>query len=544
MWHLSNEYGNNSGECHCEICQVKFREWLKERYKTLDNLNHAWWNSFWSHTYFDWEEIHSPVFNGENTNLGLFLDWQRFTTDTIIDFIDHEVKSVKKYNPEIPCTANLMDFFGRYNYFKLQKSIDVVSWDNYPSWHINTMSVEDVANRSAAAHDLFRSLKPDSSFMLMESSPSSVSWQAADHLKRPGMHLLSCMQSVAHGSDTVQYFQWRKSRGGWEKFHGAVVDHYGEANTRVFADVTSVGKTLESISEIYNSKVNNEVAIIFDWENRWALNKIQGPRNGSDPVMRMIGENALHYLDTVYDHHKAFWRLGVGTDIVDMTCDISKYKVIVAPMLYMFRAGFPDKIREFVKNGGTFVMTYFSGVVDENDLCYLGGMPGEIADVMGIHVEEIDGLYDGQTNTVKQGDKIWTATELCELSHLKGATSLAEYDSDFYKGMPALTVNSYGEGKAYYIAAKLEQDFLNEFYSSIAKEYNVKPAMNVSFPFGVTAHKRSSDEKDYIFLQNYNDYYTEIALDREYTDVFSGEKVSGTITLKAFDIRIFSTDKK
>lgn len=542
MWHLSNEYGNNKSLCYCEHCQEKFREWLKNKYETLDNLNYTWWNSFWSHTYFDWSEICPPLSNGEFTNLGLTLDWKRFLSDTIVDFIDFEAKSVKKYNPDIPTTANLMEFFDKYNYFDLQKVIDVVSWDNYPAWHTSTAPIDYVAARSAAAHDLMRSLKPHQPFMLMESSPSSVSWRDADILKRPGMHLLSSMQAIAHGSDTVQYFQWRKSRGGWEKFHGAVVDHYGEADTRVFRDVTDVGTTLEKIQEIYASSVKSEVAIMFDWENRWALDRTQGPRNGGESA-KAKETNELHYLDTILEHHKAFWRLGINTDLIDMTCDISKYKIVVAPMLYMFRPGYTDRVREFVKNGGTFILTYFSGVVNESDLCFLGGMPGEITDVMGIRVEEIDALQDGRFNTVKKGNKIWTATELCELSHLCGAEALAVYDSDFYKGMPVLTVNNYGNGKAYYIAAKMEQGFLDEFYEELVDKCDVSRAMNVKFPFAMTANKRIGENKDFIFLQNYNNQIGEVELDREYYDIIEEKTVSGKITMKPFDIRIFSVDK-
>ena len=378
--------------------------------------------------------------------------------------------------------------------------------------------------------------------MLMESSPSSVSWKDADKLKRPGMHLLSSMQAVAHGSDTVQYFQWRKSRGGYEKFHGAVVDHYGESDTRVFRDVTDVGTTLEKIQEVYGSGVKSEVAIMYDWENRWALDRTQGPRNGSDDnKAKQI--NSLNYIGTVLEHHRAFWRLGVSTDLIDMTCDISKYKIVVAPMLYMFRPGYTDRVREFVKNGGTFILTYFSGIVNETDLCFLGGMPGELTDVIGIRIEEIDGLQDGQSNTVKKGDKIYTATELCELSHLCGAKTLAVYDSDFYKGMPALTVNDYGDGKAYYIAAKMEQSFLNELYEELVNKCGVSRAMNVKFPYAMTASKRIGDSKDYIFLQNYNDKPGELELDREYFDIVDGKTVSGKISMKPFDIKIFSIEK-
>ena len=237
LWHLSNEYG---GECYCPLCQAAFRDWLKAKYKTLDSLNHAWWTDFWSHTYTDWSQINAPAPHGEMNVHGLVLDWKRFVTHQTVDFMSMERDAVKSVNPEIPVTANLMGFYDGLDYFKFGPALDVVSWDNYPQWH--TTDNTEIAVSSAMAHDVMRSVKHEN-FLLMESTPSMTNWTPVSMLKRPGMHLLSSMQAVAHGSNSVQYFQFRKSRGSCEKFHGAVVDHVGNSgpydfvrteNTRVF----------------------------------------------------------------------------------------------------------------------------------------------------------------------------------------------------------------------------------------------------------------------------------------------------------------------
>ncbi|MBW7460387.1 beta-galactosidase, partial [Paenibacillus sepulcri] len=282
-WHISNEYG---GECHCDYCQDAFRKWLKRKYGSLEALNQAWWTTFWSHTYTSWQQIESPAPHGETMVHGQNLDWRRFVSDQTIDFYLHEINPLKAVNPDLPCTANMMDLFDGLDYREFAKAVDVISWDAYPTWH-ESPAEDNVASWFAFNHDLFRSLK-QKPFMLMESTPSQTNWQPVSKLKRPGMHRLSSLQAVAHGADTVQYFQWRKSRGSSEKFHGAVVDHVGHEHTRVFQDVASLGESLSHLSELIGTDVPAEAAILFDWDNRWAVNDAQGPRN-----------QGIHYEETV-----------------------------------------------------------------------------------------------------------------------------------------------------------------------------------------------------------------------------------------------------
>lgn len=530
-WHISNEFG---GECHCELCQEAFRRWLKNKYGTLEKLNDAWWTSFWSHRYTDWSQIESPSQRGETCVHGLNLDWKRFVTYQTIDFMKNEIKPLKEANSDIPVTTNLMSTYDGLDYFKFAKELDVVSWDNYPEWH--RFDDESIVGRHVSfVHDMYRSMKGGKPFMMMESSPSATNWQPVSKLKRPGMHMLSCMQAVAHGSDTVQYFQWRKSRGSSEKLHGAVVSHYGKEDTRVFRDVSEVGGTLKKLDDIIGTTVKPEVGLIFDWENRWAVNDAQGPRNCG-----------IKYEETVYKQYDYFWGKGIPVDVIDMDCDFSKYKLLIAPMLYMIKPGVADRIKKFVNDGGTFVATYMSGITDENDLCFLGGMPGPIKDVLGIWSEEIDALYDGQCNSVvfEDGNGLgingsFKAVELCDLIHARGAKVLAVYGSDFYKGMPAVTENAYGNGKAYYIASRNLEDFNDAFYTKIVQNLKIKRVMDVDLPHGVTAQKRSDGEYNYIFVMNFSKDENKIDLKNlKYTDMLSKEEVKCELKLKPYGVKI------
>lgn len=531
-WHISNEYG---GECHCELCQQAFREWLKKKYDNdLDKLNHAWWTGFWSHTYTDWDQIQSPAPHGERSIHGLNLDWKRFVTHQTIEFMKNEIAPLREITPDVPVTTNFMGTYTGLNYWKFAPELDVISWDNYPRWHGEEPDWE-LAYKVAFVHDINRSLKGGKPFMLMESTPSMTNWMQVAKLKRPGMHLLSSIQAVAHGSDTVQYFQWRKSRGCVEKFHGAVVDHCGHENTRVFRDVAEVGKVLEKLDPIIGTTVRPEVAIIYDWENRWAIDDVKG-----------LIQDKKDYLLTCQSHYRPFWKNGVPVDVIDMDCDFSDYKVLIAPMLYMVRPGVAERIEKFVEAGGTFITTYWSGIVDENDLCFLGGFPGPLRKVTGIWSEEIDALYDTDVNHVvlENGNPLglkgeYEARQLCDLIHAETAQVLATYKDDFYAGRPALTVNSFGKGKAYYIAFRNNGDFLDDFYGALIRDLNLKRVIDTDLPQGVTAQMRTDGERVFVFILNFVPEERQVDLKgMRFKDMLTGESVTGCISLPAYGIKI------
>ncbi|WP_046214376.1 beta-galactosidase [Paenibacillus wulumuqiensis] len=530
--HISNEYG---GECHCDYCQEAFRNWVKQKYGTLEQLNLAWWTTFWSHTYTDWSQVESPAPHGETQVHGMNLDWRRFVTDQTVDFCRHEIEPLRHAERLLPVTTNFMEFFEGLNYWKFADILDILSWDSYPTWHDHEGDTMQAA-KIAMMHDIVRSIKQQP-FLLMESTPSLTNWQPISKNKRPGMHLLSSLQAVAHGSDSVQYFQWRKSQGSSEKLHGAVVDHAGHEHTRVFRDVQSVGDALEQLQSIRGSHVQAEVAVIFDWENRWAVKDSQGPRN--------IG---IGYEETVLNFYRTFWERGIAVDVIDMEQDLSKYKVVAAPMLYMVREGVGERFEKFVEAGGTLISTYWSGIVNETDLCFLGGFPGPLRSVLGIWSEEIDGLHENDRNRIVTSDNNelglqgeYEVQDLCDLIHLEGAAALATYGDDFYAGRPVLTVNRYGSGEAYYVAARTKDHFLSDLIESITTRAGVKRTLSAALPQNVTAHARVQGENEFVFVQNYSNEVKSVQLDdNDYQDLLSADSMApgSMLELEPFGIRI------
>lgn len=521
LWHLSNEY---SGDCRCPLCQEKWRGWLKNKYGTIEELNKRWWTSFWAGCYTDWSQVEPPSPVGQMANTSMLVDWRRFSTQQCKDFILWEKAAVQAVDPDIKCTANLMERFWDYDYFSLAEAIDVVSWDAYPQWH----GEDDMARAAEFAmnHEMMRSYK-DQPFLLMESSPSLVNWKRVNKLKRPGMHLLSSMQALAHGSQSVLYFQWRKGRGGVEAFHGAVVDHDDRDDTRVFQDVTDVGVALENLQPLYDApKRQPKVCIIFDWGARWAVDFVQAGQLGH-----------MKYFDTVNMHYRALWQQGVSVDFRDMRecTDLSGYDLVVAPLLFMIRDGFAEKLEAYVKNGGCLLTTYFSGVVDDTDLTWLGGAPHGLLDVLGIRATELDALHPQDVNAMVLKDgRRFAISELCELSEDLGAQALGTYERDFYAGMPCLTRNEYGKGQAYYLAAKVEQAGLDAIYADIVDALGIPRALNDDLPEGVIATERGGA----IFLQNYSGNAQQVSLAAEYTDMLTGKTVTGEFDFPACGVMV------
>ena len=521
-WHISNEF---SGSCYCLLCQERFRTFLKKRYGTLEEMNRRQWASFWSMAYQSWEQVEPPMPSGQMSNLTLRIDWQRFSTQQCKDFILMEREAVKAVCPELPVTANLMERFWDYDYFSLAEALDFVSWDSYPRWH----SGDDVKTASDTAmwHDVMRSLK-DQPFLLMESTPSLVNWVPVNKPKKPGMHLLSSLQAVAHGSDSVLYFQWRKGRGGAEQYHGAVVDHNGRDDTRTFRQVTDVGLALEKLESLCGASQKTEVCILYDWENRWALDFLQAARR-----------EHMHYTETVAGHYRALWQQGIGVDFRDMReeTDLSGYRLVVAPLLYMQRGGIDRKLRDFVAGGGTLVATYFSGLADEDNLAFLSDTPHGLTEVLGVRTEEIDALYDSEENRLVTRDgQSFSLTELCEIiSPVSGDVEvLATYGSDWYQGLPCLTRHLYGEGQAFCLAAQAEQAGLDWLYGRLAADLGLHAAWCAPLPAGVVATERGGCA----FLQNYTDKPQPVSLPGRFESLLTGETLTGTLTLQPYGIAV------
>lgn len=509
-WHVSNEYG---GACYCDECQKAFRVWLKKKYGTIEEVNRSYNTAFWGHTFYDWDEIVLPDLQSEHfmdevTGMertmfqGISLDYMRFNSDSILDCFRLEYDAIKKFTPDLPVTTNLMTAYKGLDYQKWAKSMDFVSWDNYPS-------AADSPDQIAFYHDLMRGLDGQKPFVLMEQAPSVTNWQQFAKLKRPGEMRLMSYQAVAHGADAIQFFQIRRSIGACEKYHSAVIDHVGTADTRVFREVTKLGEELEKIGGLFlDGKTPAKTAILFDWDNWWAVEYSSGP------------SVRLKYLDAVLDYYKAAYALNVPVDIISTDHSLEPYQVVIAPLLYMVKRGYEEKLKDYVRQGGNFVTSYFSGIVDEHDLVDCGGYPGRLRELLGVWVEESDALPFGEQNAITYSGTRYPADLMCDLMHLEGAQALANYEEDFYAGTPAVTVNKYGLGKAYYVGTHSDEMFYQTWMRELFAQTGISPIQHT--PAGVEAAVRENAGGRYLFLLNHTAEEKTVVLVESYKDLLNG----------------------
>lgn len=508
-WHISNEYG---GECYCENCEKAFRVWLKKKYKTIDAVNHAWNTAFWGHTFYDWDEIVLPNllsehFEPERSQFqGITLDYKRFNSESILECYRLEYEAIKRVTPDIPVTTNLMGFYKGLDYKMWAKYMDVISWDNYPA-------NEDSPAMIAMNHDLMRGIRGGEPFLLMEQTPSVTNWLPYNALKRPGVMRLWSYQAVAHGADAVMFFQMRRSVGACEKLHGAVIDHVGTNETRVYREIRDLGEELERIKgETLGAVTETKAALYFDWDNWWAIECSAGP------------SCELRYKDEVLNYYSALHSMNIPVDIVGPEDDLDKYSLLIAPVLYMTKTGYDEKIREFVKAGGTFVTTFFSGIADEHDLVIPGGYPGRLRDILGIWVEEEDALPAGAQNGFEYNGERYPAMLLCDLLHPESDTVsvLGRYESDFYAGMPVVTKNKFGKGCAYYVATRSDTKFYCAFLEKICAEAGITPVAEPQD--GLEATVRVNENGRFLFLLNHGDKEIEVTLKEAGRDLISGRE--------------------
>ena len=528
LWHVGNEY---SGECHCELCRSAFQDWLKKRYKTLDVLNSAWWSSFWNHTFTNWGQIQTADASID----ALQLDWLRFINDQHLSFMLNEMVPLRELTPNVPCMTNFMGTHEGTNYWQWAEHVDIIANDLYPmpadcpdSWRYSI--------QSDFIHSLMRGMSGGRPWMLLECSPSSVNWGKINKLKRPNAHRQEVLQAVANGANTIHYFQWRKGRGGFEKYHGAVVDHEGSNQSRVFQDCAAIGRELNQLSAVYGADCPQaEVAMLYDWESRWALNASQGPKvlTGGGPFKGDL------YTKLCFDHYEALTCCGINVDQVSTKSKFSAYKVLILPALYLVTQEMADRIYQFTQGGGQVVATCLTGYVDLTNCCWLGGFPGAgLAELFGIWNEELDNLDDEERVKV-MGQFSGFARDIAERIHLRGAKSIAQAGSEFYAGHPLITEHKCEAGHAFYLAARFESAVLVDFYQSLATRFDLSCTLDADLPLGVVFRRRESADKKYGFLFNYTQETHSIDLkEHSFLDFAVSSNCTGKLELKPYETRV------
>ena len=519
-WHVGNE---PSGECCCENCLAGFHRFLEEKYQTVERLNECWWSSHWGHRFSTFRDV-NPLDDSVDSAV---LEFRRYNTLQIADFLRFEIGELRKLS-RAPVTTNMMGFYPYLDYWKIASECDFISDDSYPTWYCG--ETEERAAELCMTHDMHYAMK-QKPFLILECCPGVPNYKPYSRMRRPGEFEREMLLALGHGADGTMYFQWRKSRGGCEKIHGAVVGHDGGTETLVFRRVAGYGQRLLRLAEICGSTREASVGLVFDWESGWALSATLGfgSQWGDARKQRL--------LETVKAHYRAFWKLNIPVDVISSECNFKNYRLLILPMLFMLKSGVAERLRTFTENGGTIVMTYLSACVDEHNLCFEGGNPGgrDLRELFGVWSEDID-VFDPPTiQTLRYRDEDGTESEFrverrCEYCHAEGAEVLAVYGRDFFAGTPALTRRRCGRGEALYLAADTGDEFLEFLYRRIAKRCGVE-RLWPQLPPEVKISRRSGKESDYYFLVNLTSRPVDVTLPAPLEELWNGAGIVNHIRL-------------
>jgi beta-galactosidase len=525
LWHVNNEYGAPTGECYCPVSAAAFRGWLRDRYGDLDTLNEHWGAAFWSQRYGDWDEIDVPRTSTTAVNPAQRLDFARFNSAELLGCFRRERDILRELSPGIPVTTNFMATNCKsVDYWRWAPEVDVISNDNYllaekPDGYLDL----------AMSADMTRSLAGGGPWLLMEHSTSAVNWHPRNIAKRPGEMRRNSLAHLARGADGLLFFQWRASRIGAEKHHSAMLPQ-GGTDTRVWREVVALGAELASLAGLRGSVVEPDLAVAWDWESWWAHELEWRPSVD------------LGYLDQVRTWYEASFRAGLTADFAHPEADLSRYRLVIVPSLYLATERAAANLRRYVEAGGTLVVCCFSGIVDERDRVYPGPYPGALRAILGLTVEEWLPLRAGEHVTLTWAEPVspapadtWpgtvgavpghpaatghasagptgTADVWTEAVILAGAKPVAWYADGPAAGGPAITRHDLGAGRAWYLSARADAETIAALLAAACESAALTPPATQDtgratapgcWPHGLELVRRTDGERRYITLINH-----------------------------------------
>jgi len=524
-WQIDNEFGDR---CYCPVCAAAFQDWLQRRYGSLDELNAKWGTVFWSHVYTAWDQVPLPLMTGGSPNPGLALDFARFSSDSYVAYQQMQVDILRAMCPEHFITHNFMGFkYDRINYFDLGDSLDFVAWDNYPRGFWDMQASVD-PSQAALACDTVRGLKRQN-IWVMEQQAGPSGWETVSISPRPGELRLWAFQSIAHGADAILFFRWRTARFGTEEYWHGLLDHHGHAGRR-YEEISRMGNEIRQAGEqIHGSVIKPSVAMVLSYDSRFAF---------------QIQPNNPQFSYPAHFHHiyRALHERHVPVDIVAPTTDLSAYKLVVVPALYVVPDAVAENLAGFVKRGGVLLVTPRTGVKDGANAVVNVPLPGLLADLCGVEVEEYDSLPADEHNRLEFAVPVPEsagpvyATTWCDVLKPQGATVVARYTRDYYAGQPAITLNQFGQGQVIYVGTVGNMDLYATLANWLLGLAGVQPVLTA--PQGVEVAERWQGNDRLLFLLNHTGQSQGIELDRHYVDLLSGSTLAGQVAIAPREVLV------
>ncbi|MEU6356234.1 beta-galactosidase [Streptomyces sp. NPDC047072] len=526
MWHVHNEYGVPVSACYCDSCAAHFRRWLQTTYGGVEGVNEAWGTAFWGQHYTSLEQIDPPRTAATVGNPGQALDYKRFADATMRENFVMERDILHRLSPGVPVTTNFMTALSQcdsVDYWAWGREVDIVTNDHY----LITDGRRTHVNLAMAA-DLTRSVAGGAPWILLEHSTSGVNWQDRNPSKAPGQMARNSLGHVARGSEGAMFFQWRQSRRGAEKFHSAMVPH-GGTDTRVWREVVELGAALDSLSTIRGTRTQADAAVLWDWHSWWAQTLDWRPSVDHD-----ARERADAFYEALYDRH-------LTVDFAHPEADLSAYPLVVVPASYLMTEAAGNNLKEYVENGGTLVVSYFSGIVDEHDAVHEGAYPGVLRDVLGLTVEEFSPLLPDQLVRVTGPDgSELTGDVWSEFVVPRGAETVWTYADGLAAGHPAVTRHRLGEGTAWYVSTRLAAQGLDALLGWAAEDARLAP--RAELPHDVEVVRRSGESGTYVFVVNHTAAEAKVPLDAHGTELLTGERAADHLVVPTGAVRVVRLD--
>jgi beta-galactosidase len=527
-WQTDNEFGGPV--CYCDTCRAEFHDWLRNRYGSLNALNHAWGTFFWGQRYSTWNEIPLPDdFTGHNPSL--CLDWQRFNSWLNVRFQADQVRILRQTCPNHLITHNFMGLFSELNYYDLAKDLDFVSWDNYPVGDGPAFKYD-----AATAADVMRGLKQQN-FWIMEQTAGAPGWGQFGRNPRPGEIRQIAYQQLAHGADGQIWFRWDTCTAGREQYWHGLLGHDSKPLRRYHEAAQVAGEYHRLAPELAGTTVETPVALLYDYESIWAF-KIQPAYASSLWDNSAAGGN--NYQNAVRRYHRALLRAGVNVDMIPPSADFGQYKVIFAPHLYLLPDALAQRLSNFVANGGILVCDGRTAVKDETSLMHTRTLPGLLSDALGISIEEYEALTADMQYSVNGKDGFrgnYTAVQYADWVKPTSAQSLAGFEDWHMQSYAALTRNVYGKGIAYYAGViTKEESFYDALVAEVLVAAHLTPVLKP--PAGVEVSIREGADKKLLFIINHTEQKQTINVPIGKLELLTGAVTSGTLELDYYGVAV------
>ncbi len=524
-WQVDNGIGGHFTESSFnDQTRRDWHSWLKAKYETIERLNEQMGLRHWAQIVTDWDQVPMPRYAPTLHNPALALDWMRFSSDTILAFIKMQVDLLHELTPNCSVTTNLRALRRAFDHFDVAQALDFVAVDS-------NAAIKTKSSEMACEMDMMRSLKKtgiktpdgDDGFWVIEQKAGQVNWQDVNSLVRPQVVRLFTYQVISRGATGVLYFRWRQPLIGSEKFYGAVLPHNGRKDSRTYKEISQLGDEMKLLAPVIKgTKVVADVCILYSHDNDWAMQQPMQPNKNF---------NLRDHVQLFYNglHHR-----NILVDFARPTEDLSKYKLVFAPSLHLMAGGEADLLKLYVQNGGTLVGTCNTGLVDEHHISPDSGYPHDLTDLFGMEVLEFDPLPPGEENHITfkgafPTSHLHPARMWCDIIETKGCQVLATYAKDFYANKPAMTMNTFGLGKAIYFGTVSHQPYYDDLMVWLRQLCNLQPLLKV--PDTVEVCMRQKERTRVYFLLNHQNSPVRIQFYKPMHDFLTGAAVAGNYDL-------------